>query len=81
MTVLVQQCPQCQHRCCKNCDIYFHKEKREREPFYPVTYQYDVLKKDVIPNILPSKRSPNAQLSSCSPAYVHPPKETDFNRC
>lgn len=81
MTILVQQCPQCQHYRCKNCAIYSEKGNKLREPFFPITCQYDVLKKDSVPNVLPPQSSLKASLLPGDPAYVRPLPKTDLNRC
>jgi hypothetical protein len=81
MTILVQQCPQCQHFRCKNCAIYCQKGNKNCEYFFPATHQYGILKKDSVPNVLPLQSSPKAPLLSSGPVYVHPLPKTDLNHC
>jgi hypothetical protein len=78
MTILVQQCPECQHFRCTNCAIYSQKGN-DYEPYSPVTYQYEIFKKDNVPNVLPPQSSPKAPLSSTSTRYAYPLPKTDLS--
>jgi len=79
MTILVQQCPQCQHHRCKNCAIYCQKGNNHYEHCSPVTYQYEIFEGDSVPNILSLQSSPKALLLSTSPAYAYPLPKIDLN--